>query len=256
MSLDTQVFLPPTGVGDNIKCFAVKSKPPSLGYLEFVPRIYFEAKIDFCDVRSGFRGTCGVSKAFEIYQVEDDALWTQDMIWDVDPATLELGTPDSGRAHPVPPFVDADFLALMEGQISCYLIRYFAVRIYRNYSLNAYSTPGENLEEFRMRCSEILSEGFRKDLDSLQDLFQRKLEQIREKWLRESEGPAYSRDLEAIKRAAHWKSKLHGLSERLAGLFLNTELGLDLDRVDGHAPRYTAIELDERVQLLEYEARQ
>ncbi len=256
MSLNSRAFLSESRGGKKIKHLSHRTGDGKLEDLEFIPRIYFEAKIDFCDVRYGFRDTRSVSKAFEIFPIDGDVLWTNDMVWDIDPANLAGGKPEGGRMRPLPAFVDADFLALVEGQFFSYLMRYFSIRVYRNFVLNAYSAPGESLDEFQIRCTEMLAESLRKDLDALHEVFQRRLEQTREKCLKESDDLMMSGDFEAAKSISLWKSKIHNMSERLADLFLKTELKLDLSRAPEPISERVVIELDERLQSLEMEARQ
>jgi hypothetical protein len=230
--------------------------------VEFAPRLYFEAKIDFNDVRSGFRETCSVSKAMEIYLMDDDALWTRDMACDIDPSLVASGTPATGKLRPLPSFVDAEMMKRMEAMFVDYLMRYSAVRVYRNFALNVYSNPGENLEDFGSRCTDILGESFRTDLDGLHEVFQRKIEQVREKCLRESVSlVSTSADFDEIRRASHWKSKIHAVSERIADLFLKTVLskaGPDVESPEPHSsyPVPGLQLVDERLQYVEIEARQ
>ena len=230
--------------------------------VEFAPQIYFEAKIDFNDVRSGFRDTSSVSKAMEIYPVDDDDLWTRDMARDIDPELVASGTPATGRLRPLPAFLDAEMMKRMEGMFVNYLMRYSVVRIYRNFALNVYSNPGESLEDFGRRCTEILGESFRKDLDGLHEVSQRKLEQVREKCLRESVGlVSTGGEFDEIKRDSHWKSKIHKVSEHIADLFLKTELskaGPDVESPEPHSsyPLPGLQLVDERLQYVEIEARQ
>ncbi len=231
--------------------------------VEFAPRLYFEAKIDFNDVRSGFRETCSVSKAMEIYPIDDDdVLWTKDMACDIDPSRVASGTPSTGKLHPLPSFVDSETMIRMEAMFINYLMRHSAVSIYRNFAVNTYSNPGENLGDFQSRCTEISGESFRKDLDGLHEMFQRKIEQVREKCLRESVGLlSTSGDFDEIRRDSHWKSKIHKVSERIADLFLKTELLKDEAQVESSElpSNYPAPGLqlvDERLQYVEIEARQ
>ena len=230
--------------------------------VEFAPRLYFEAKIDFNDVRSGFRETCSVSKAMEIYPIDDDVLWTQDMTCDIDPSRVASGTPATGKLHPLPSFVDSETMIRMEAMFINYLMRHSVVSVYRSFAVNTYSNPGESLEDFRSRCTEISGESFRKDLDGLHEVFQRKIEQVREKCLRESVGlVSTSGDFDEIRRASHWKSKIHKVSESIADLFLKTEL--TMGGPDGESPEQHSnyplpgLQLvDERLQYVEIEARQ
>jgi hypothetical protein len=253
MSLDSHAFL---SRAVEIKHLTLKGREPARDSVEFVPRIYFAARIDLSDVRSGLRGTYNVSRAFDLFPMDGDTLWTQDMVRDVDPAHLESGMPEAGKARPLPAFFDAEFLQRTEGRFFSYLMRYYGVRVYRNFTLNAYSALGENLQEFKHRCAELLGESFRKELKSLHEVFQRKLEQTREKCLKDSGDPITSRDFEETKRVVHWKSRVHDMSEKLAEVFLKTELTLTPKRPAESLPAQNLIEPDDRLQLLELEAQQ
>jgi hypothetical protein len=223
---------------------------------EYAPQLYFEAKIDISDVRSGIRDTCSVSQSVGIWPMDSDALWTRDMLLPVDSSFVEPGIPETQRLRKLPEFVDESYLSRAESLFLSYLIRYFEIKVYRNSALRIYSNPLESLEDFEKRCIDMLSEAFRRELYDLQHVFVRKLEQVREKYQRASQGFDPGLDFEAVKVASHWKSRMHQTSERITDLFLGTELSLK-DASDAPLPRGApAADLDQRLLALEIEAGQ
>ena len=89
------------------------------------PFFCVEARIDFNDVRTGFRETVSLSKALEIYSDNADLLWTDDMMRDIDLAKTRSSPPNGIRLGILPNFVDDNFLARMENQFVQYLLRSF-----------------------------------------------------------------------------------------------------------------------------------
>jgi hypothetical protein len=218
--------------------------------VEYVPCLYFEAKIDFADIRSGFHEIRSITKAVDICSIDEEAQWTEDMVRDVDPARVVAPIPQEARLRPLPAPVDVDSIAQAETHFLHYLLRYFKMRIYRNFDLNLYSGPGEILEDFTVRCIEMLSEPFRQDLDILHEVFERKLEQIKGKHLKLNEWG----ELDPPHRASQLKSILHRFSERLAQLFLSAGLS---SRPESSAPprdNPAKLELEDRLHSLETEA--
>jgi hypothetical protein len=183
---------------------------------EFLPHFYVEARIDFSDVRTGFRETVSLSKAFEIYSDNADLLWTSDMIQEVDPRRVNSVKPDSARLGRLPGFVDAPFISRMETQFIHYLLRSYEAKVYRNSSLRTYSFSGESLQDFVRRCRELLDGPRRQELDDLHEVFNRKLGQITQKYLRAGD----SGRLEEDRAASQDKDVFSRYSERIAGLFL------------------------------------
>jgi hypothetical protein len=187
---------------------------------EYVPRLYLEAKVDFADVRSGLRATCSVSRALEIYRMEVDSLWTDDMAWDVEPDRVATEFPAGVRLRELPAAVDADFLASVERNCLAYLLRSFHVRLFRNFALNIYSRLDESLPDFQARCLEMLREPFRKDVDSLRDVFGRSMEQLRQKYVSPNTWTTDDRG----RLAARHRSEFRDVAERLSSIFMNVDL--------------------------------
>jgi hypothetical protein len=186
---------------------------------EYLPHLYIEARIDFCDVRTGFRETVSLSKALEIYSDSADLLWADDMIRDVDPQKLTSFAPDHARLRSLPEFVDANFISRMETQFLQYLLRSFVTTVHRNFTLDIYSFSGETPHDFILRCRELLDGPMRRELDLLREVFNRKLEQITAKYLHAD----YSGQLEDAKADSQNNDIFFRYSERIAELFLDAE---------------------------------
>jgi hypothetical protein len=219
--------------------------------VEYVPFFYVEARIDFNDVRTGFRLTASLNKALEIYAVNSDLIWSEDMIQDVDPQIIKASAPAAARLRSLPDFIDVDFMHQMELQFIQYLLRSYKARIYRNSELDVYSGAGESLSEFTARCLDLLDGSKRRELDVLHEVFKRKLERIKQKYLDTN----VSDNLDLVKIESQSRDFYFQYSERIAGLFLQPELGLNIESNSLHVPRKN-LELEERLLSLELEARQ
>jgi hypothetical protein len=208
-----------------------------------------EARIDFNDVRTGFRETVSLSKALEIYSDKADLLWTDDMIWDIDLARTSASAPDGVRLQALPEFVDAAFLSQMENQFSQYLLRSFEVKIYRNFDLNLYSFSGESQSDFCKRCLELFDGPRRQELDRLREVFIRKLEQAKQKYLKPGEGG----ELEQAKSESRNRDAFFRCLERISEIFSKAESSLR-PVFDPPISPAGPQELDERLFSLESEA--
>jgi hypothetical protein len=248
MPLKSQTFHPAESA-DAVRHFHVRSTRAT--ELVYAPYLYLEARIDFADVRSGVRQTCSLSNAMEILSMDGDVIWTQDMMMDVDSKSICPGLPEDGRRCNFPEMVDAAFLARIETQFFQYLLRYYSLRMSRNSALNLYSTPNESRLEFTQRCRETMSGSFRRELDGLAELFERKLEQIKEKYSTEHA----SDDFEQMRLESQAQDVLHRVSERLADLFLGAEFSLDTVSGVAGSQLLGGVEIEERLIALEQEAR-
>jgi len=199
------LFLPPPGMGS--------------GEVEYIPRFYFEARIDFADVRSGLRTTANVNRALEIYPFDEEALWTRDMVWTVDSAGIRAEKPASARLGSLPAYINGEFLSRLETHCLRYLLRYYEAKLLRNCALGIYSSPGESESEFSLRCLEGLRDSFRRDLDGLRETSQRKLERIKEKYLNSDNWSG----LEPSQARSRLRIVLHQMSESMTEFFLKTE---------------------------------
>jgi hypothetical protein len=230
---------------------------PGAGEVEYVPRLYFEVKIDLSDIRSGFIDTCSVNAALEIYPLEAaDSIWTRDMALAVDPARVASARPPALSLAPLPPYVDAEYLRRTETLFLSFLIRYYAVPVFRNFALKVYSSPSETAADFKSRCLDLSSESFRKDLDELHQTFVRKLEQLRQKYLTGGVVPLAGKDFDTAKLDSLLHNQMHQVSERIADLFIQTELTLEGELADLPPGRTPSMELEARLVNIEAEARQ
>ncbi len=236
---------------DKVRHLFLATEDPGTPDIEYFPYFYAEVKIDFNDVRTGLRETVSLNKALEIYSNNADLLWVEDMVRDVDPAKTRSSAPDAVRFSILPDFVDANFISRMETQLIQYLLRSFVTKLYRNSVLNVYSSPGESEAEFSRRCLDLLDAPKRKESDSLHDVYNRRIEQLKGKYLGESESSV----LELAKAESQNRDIFSHYSERIAELFLRIEI--PTDSPSGTILRSPAgKELEERLQALESEARQ
>jgi hypothetical protein len=218
---------------------------------ELLPFFCVEARVDFNDVRTGFRDTLSLSKALEIYSDSADLLWTDDMIYDIDLTQTTASVPAGARSGILPGFVDGNFLTRMENQFVQYLLRSFETRIFRNFDLNLYSLSGESRADFHRRCQELFKGAKRQELDGLRDVTGRKLEQLKQKYLGAAEIP----ELEQTRSESRNRDAFSRCSERITELFNSAELVIN----PLSAPPQISSnlqEFEERLLSLEWEAGQ
>jgi hypothetical protein len=250
MKLSSENF--PTQRADKVKYLYLPIQNPGDQGAEYRAYFYAEAKIDFNDVRTGFRSTMGLSKALDIYSNNANLLWSDDMVADVDPLKIKSAIPDSVRLGPLPVFVDANFISRMETQFIQYLLRSFLVKIYRNADLNTYSFFEETQSEFAKRCRELFDVPMRRDIDLLRDVINRRLEQLKEKYLSANESGEME---EGAKVESQNKDIYSYYSERLAAIFLRGEFQSKLE-AGPFSYSLGMQELEERLMTLEFEAQQ
>ena len=250
MSLNSKVFPAPAENPGRIKhlYFRPLATPADR---EYEPFFYLEARIDFADVRSGCHMTCGIHNVLDMLLPDGDLLWTRDMVRPVDPAALLTSKPESARLRSLPDFVTESLLARVEAGYLSYLLRHAEMRIYRNFVLNAYSHPNETREEFQLRCLEVFNETFRGDLDALREVFNRRLERVEEKFLRQD----LRGEFESDRKMAQARSKMHALAEKVAELFLRTRLALEEKVVRPQLPQADNLDLDQSLEGLEMDVR-
>lgn len=248
MSLNAQVFFPHSTPFGRVKhLFLAAEQTPQ----PYVPKLYFEAKLDLADVRSGYRDTASVNEALELHSLEGgDTVWTRDMARPVDPSKVVSSPPEGAILAKLPAFVDPAYLGRMETLFLSFVMRYHAVSVFRNFELQIYSGPGEALGDFHNRCLYLLGEAFRRELDALHETFVRRLEQVRER-----SKPVGTSFFEAEKLESLLASRMHEVSEKIADLFLKTELTPD-GPLPGRPPQpLGGLELDSRLTDVENEAR-
>jgi hypothetical protein len=250
MSLNLQRFNSQAGTVAGVKQLFLAAAEGCGTDLEYVPRFYCEAKIDFADVRSGLRQTCSVSRALEIYPVDDDTLWTEDMVWTVDPSRVQSEPSVPARMRSLPAFVKGSVLPNIEACFLSYLLRNFEVRLFRSFALSIYSRFDESRDDFILQCMELLSEPFRSEMDGLRDVFNRRLEMLKEKYL----GKLVWDEMDPQTNKSLYFSKLHDLSEWLADIFLRTEFSLDSVPREPSPPLIDHREFQEKLKSIESEA--
>jgi hypothetical protein len=222
---------------------------PEIREVEYVPYFYTEVRIDFNDVRTGLRETFSLNKALEIYLPTADLLWIKDMVQDVDPQKMASSAPADARFSRLPEYVDSNYISHMETQFVQYLLRSFAIELYRNSALNVYSNSEESRSEFIGRCMELFDSPRRRELDRLHDVFIRRLEQLKEKYLISEE----SMGLEQARIESQNKDIFSNYSDRIAGLFLVGRFASDRSIETFHISPGRP-ELEERLVALGLEA--
>jgi hypothetical protein len=222
---------------------------PEIRKVEYVPYFYAEVRIDFNDVRTGLRETFSLNKALEIYSSAANLLWIKDMVQDVDPQKMTSSAPEGARFEILPEYVDASFISHMETQFVQYLLRSFTTRLYRNSALNVYSNSGESRSEFIGRCKELFDGPRRRERDLLQDVFKRRLDQLKEKYLVSEEAMG----LERARIESQNRDIFSRYSDRIAGLFLVSRFASGRSIEPFHISP-GMLELEERLAALGMEA--
>lgn len=235
---------------DRVKNLYLVPEGPETSCAEYGPYFYAEIRIDFGDVRTGFQNTVSLCKALDIHAHHADAYWVDDMIHEVDPRRIQGLPPDSAGQLRLPEFVDGAFIARMETQYMQYLLRSCEARIYRNFELSAYSGFGESRDDFIARCRDMLEVPMRRALDQLRDRFNRRLEQLKEKYVSSD----VSRGMDMPQAESRNRDIYGHYAERIATLFLKGDPGDNVTAAMADAAR-SMPELEERVTGLEREAR-
>lgn len=217
--------------------------------VEYVPFFHVEARIDFNDVRTGFSSMISLSNAIDLHSFSADLPLVEDMVRDIDLQNTSSSMPDSARLSRLPDFVDDGFMSQMETQFVRYLLNSFKSRVYRNFELDVYSNAGESLSGFTARCMELLDGARRHDSDNLQEVFNRKLGQIEQKYLNESSPD----DFEVARMASRNRDIFSDYLEKIAELFLQSKPVLNPD--EDQKPR-SSLELEERLMSLAVEAKE
>ncbi|MGD0309644.1 MAG: hypothetical protein ABSC02_10160 [Acidobacteriota bacterium] len=245
MSLSPQVFPSQSERAGKFKYLYYRST--STEPQDYRPCLYLEARIDYADIRSGYQWTTGISDVLDLFPLEGDLLWTSDMVRTVDPAALQVTRPEGVQLGAIPEFVSEGYLSRAEAQYMSYLLRRAEALVYRNFALNIYSNPGESQADFLSRCLDACHESFRHDLETLREVVNRRLERIEKKFI-VGYRPA---EFESDRGGSQARNKLHAVAERIAEIFLRTELALegeaDLPRYSDQSPS----DLEDRLMSLE-----
>ena len=236
---------------ENIKNLFWISRSPAEQELEYCPRLYLEAKIDFNDVRTGFQETCNINITVEIPSGRLDPFWDLDAIRDIHPENLCQDVPLNVCFSSLPAHVDKPFISWIETKFIQYLLRNFTVKVYRNFSLDEYSFSGETRNDFIIRCLELNKAPMHREFDLLHEVFNRKLERLQQKYL----GKEDSQDLEPYKTDLQNRELFNRIQERISELFLRTEFNIQ-HIVSSSGTAQGMNELQERLQATYFEAQE
>ena len=236
---------------DKIKQLVLETMDFPGSNIRYIPFFYAEVKIDFNDVRTGFRSSIGLNKAIEIHRMSPDLVWAEDMILDIDPQKIKFPLPEREFSGRLPDFVDTGYMLQMENQLVHFLLRKYKTKVYRNFDLDTYSYAGESLTDFEARCLDLLDEPKRLELDAAHEVFNRRLEQIRQKYL----NAAFSENLDRAKAESQDRDLFISYSDRIADFFLQPELIRNVAGNERTQPRNNR-DLEERLASLDAEARQ
>lgn len=239
----------PTNLENDSSLFWIPE--PAARALKYVPHLYLEAKIDFNDVRTGFRNTFNIYRTVEIPLDKSEAFWDDGAVLEIDPKKLGPNVPDEAQIGDLPVHVDRRFISWTETQFIEYLLRAFTVKVYRNYNLDVYSFSGESLNDFIIRCVDLHKGPMYSEFDSVHEVFIRQLERLEQKYL----GMENSEELEKFKTDSYNRELFYRISERISGLFLRTEFSIQ--HVDLTSDSFSRIhEMEERLRDLFKQARE
>jgi hypothetical protein len=235
----------------DVKSLFLISESAGNGDLEFFPRLYIEAKIDFSDIRTGFRETYNLNRVAPLPSGGMEPYWDEDAAGDIDPGMLKTSAPENARFKSFPAYVDRQYISLIETQFIQYLLRSFTIKAYRNFNLGVYSRSGESRNDFVIRCIDLIGEPIQREFDHLHEIFKWKLERLQLKYL-ERENPE---ELERSKQDSRNRELFNRVSERISALFLRTEFSIQ--RVSYPTGEVTGMrEFEERLQALHFEAQE
>jgi hypothetical protein len=236
---------------DNVKNLFLIPESAGNGELEYFPRLYIEAKIDFSDVRTGFRETYNLNRVAPLPSGGMEPYWDEDAAGNIDPSRLKASAPENTRCKNLPVHVDRQYISLIETQFIQYLLNSFTVKAYRNFSLRVYSHSGESRNDFVIRCIDLIREPIQYEFDHLHEIFKWKLERLQQKYLEREN----SEELEKSKQDSRNRELFHRVSERISALFLRTEFSIQ--RVTYPTGEATGVrEFEERLQALHFEAQE
>ena len=227
------------------------SEFPETEELEYIPRLYLQSKIDLSDVRTGFSGTYSVNRTVKMPSNKVEPVWDDDAVMDINPEKIGTKVPERIRLTSVPEYLDAQFIAWMETQFIQYLFRHFTVTVFRNFDLDLYSFSGESRNDFIIRCLDSSKGSMYREFDSLHEVFKRKLERLRQKYL----GVEDTEELEEYPVDSNNGELFNWITERISALFLRTEFSIQrVPRPSGNVSHLH--ELEERLQSLHFEAQE
>lgn len=247
MRQNLQHSLPPAS--DKIKYLFLEPDDAQREVADYAPFVYVEARVDFNDIRTGYRSMVSLTRAIELHPIGLDLSIVEDMVLVIDPHHVVSSPPDAVRFARLPEFVDTDFMSQMETLFIQYLINSFKAHVYRHFELDVYSIAGESLADFTARCMDLLGGPRREAQDALHEVFNRKLGQIGQKYLNDRASESF----ELIKSASQGRDVFSDYLERIAALFLQSNPAPNSESIDITPPQ-TNLELEERLRSLELEA--
>ena len=238
-------------MSENVKNLFWIPDAKAAGVSRYSPHIYLEARIDFSDVRTGYRETFNISRAAEIPSKKSEPFWDEDAVLEIDPRKLGTSVPEGVQMDDLPAHVDRQFISRIRTQFIEYLLRAFTVKVYRNYSLDVYSSSKESRNDFIIRCADLHKGPMYNEFDSLHEVYIRRLERLRQKYLRMED----SQELEESKTDSHNRELFYRISERISALFLRTEFSIQhVEKPSDSSSRIH--ELEERLRDLHRQARE
>ena len=215
------------------------------------PLVLLEARIDFNDIRTGFRERYTINRVIAIPEARVDPVWDGTGLPQLSPEGLAKNPPEKAVFKSLPEHADASLISWIESRFIQHLLRTFSARIYRNYYLGIYSLSGESHADFIIRCIELIQEPMHREFDSMLEVFERKLERLQQKYLQEEP----IQDFDKIKADSGYRELFNLISERIAALFLRTEFSIQkLQRPTG--PVSHLHEFEERLHALHFEAQE
>ena len=219
--------------------------------VEYFPCVYVEADIDFNDIRTGYKGKVKLARALKIYDSYATPGWSEEVILDANLDRIQEIPPQAARFRPLPGFINAQFINVLKNRYMEYLTRTWKKILHRNSELNIYSGAGESREEFVVRCTEQFLGRMREEISRMRVVFNRMLEQLKEKYLGICE--AQPPDSASLTPEASDRDIYSRYAERIAALFLNAtssavDAEFDATRIGKNS------ELEERLIALTAEA--
>ena len=235
-----------------IESLYLQPETPHEAEVEYFPCVYIETDIDFNDIRTGYRSKVKLVSALKIYDDHAVPGWSEEIILETDTNRIQATPPQAARLCPLPDFVNAEFINVVENRYTENLMRTWKKILYRNSELNIYSGVNESKEEFVARCRELFLGRMREELGRMRVIFNRMREQLKEKYL--GSGEAELSDSTSLTPEINNRDIYSRYTERIAALFLNAtsstaDAGTDTPRMGKNS------ELEERLIALTAEAR-
>ena len=235
----------------DIESLYLRSDTTDKTAVEYFPYVYIEAVIDFNDVRTGYRGAVKLARALKAFNSHAFPGWSEEIIHDANIGRIRATRPRASRLRSLPDFIDAEFIDVVKNRYLEHLTRTWKKTLYRNSGLNIYSGAGESREEFIVRCKEQFFAQMREELGRTRVIFNRKQEQLKEKYL--GIGEAELPESAPVTPETNDRDIYSRYAERIAALFLNAAFSTVHD--DADVPRMEkSSELEERLIALTADA--